>query len=50
MLGAYGAPPPYLDALRQRDVECERIDVELQLRLDAGIQCIMEGRDRFAIA
>lgn len=45
VLGARGAPAPYLDALRQRAIESERIDAALQLRLDAGIQAVMEGRD-----
>jgi aspartate racemase len=45
VLGAHGAPPPYVDALRQRDIACERIDATLQRRLDAGIQSVMEGRD-----
>ena len=45
VLGANGAPPPYLDALRQRDIACERIDAALQLRLDAGIRAVMEGAD-----
>jgi len=45
VLGAHGAPPPYLEALRQRNVECEQIDATLQRPLDAGIQAIMEGRD-----
>jgi aspartate racemase len=45
VLGARGAPQPYLDALDRRAVGCERIDAALQLRLDAGIQAVMEGRD-----
>lgn len=45
VLGAMGVPPPYLDAFRQHDIECERIDATLQQRLDAGIQSVMEGRD-----
>ena len=45
VLGAHGAPPPYVDALRQRDIEYEEIDATLQLRLDAGIRSVMEGRD-----
>jgi aspartate racemase len=45
VLGARGAPQPYLDALGQRAVECERVDAALQLRLDAGIQAVMEGRE-----
>src|SRR5438046_1196319 len=44
VLGAHGAPPPYVDALRQRDIEYEGIDAPLQLRLDAGIRSVMEGR------
>jgi aspartate racemase len=45
VLGARGAPRPYLDALRHRDIACEQIDAALQLRLDAGIQAVMEGRE-----
>jgi aspartate racemase len=45
VLGARGAPPPYVDGLRERGVACERIDAELQRRLDAGIQAVMEGRE-----
>jgi aspartate racemase len=45
VLGAFGAPPSYMDALHQRDVECEQIDPALQSRLDAGIQAVMEGAD-----
>lgn len=45
VLGAHGAPPPYVDALRQRDIECERIDATLQQRVDAGIRALMEGTD-----
>jgi aspartate racemase len=45
VLGARGVPQPYLDGLRERGVEAERIDATLQLRLDGGIQAIMEGRE-----
>ncbi|MBM3218576.1 MAG: amino acid racemase [Candidatus Rokubacteria bacterium] len=45
LLGARGVPQPYLDALAERPVAVERIDAALQLRLDAGIQAIMEGRE-----
>ncbi len=45
VLGARGAPPPYVDGLSQRGIGCEQIDAELQLRLDAGIQAVMEGRE-----
>jgi aspartate racemase len=45
VLGAYGAPPPYLEALRGRDIACEAIDGTRQGRLDAGIQAVMEGGD-----
>jgi aspartate racemase len=45
VLGARGAPRPYLDALHDHAIECERIEVGLQLWLDAGIQAVMEGRD-----
>jgi aspartate racemase len=45
VLGANSAPPPYLDALRQRDVACEEIDAILQAPLDAGIRAVAEGAD-----
>jgi aspartate racemase len=45
VLGAFGAPPPYVDALTRRGVEIERIDERLQARVDAGIQAVMEGRE-----
>jgi aspartate racemase len=45
LLGARGVPQAYVDGLRERGVEVERIDATLQLRLDGGIQAIMEGRE-----
>ena len=45
VLGARSAPPPYVDGLSQRGIACEQIDAPLQLRLDAGIQAVMEGRE-----
>ena len=45
LLGANGVPPPYVDALRQRDIACERIDATLQAGVDAGIRAIMEGAE-----
>jgi aspartate racemase len=45
VLGFNGAPPPYLDPLRERGVHCETIDLALQAPLDAAIQAVMEGRD-----
>ena len=46
VLGFKGAPPLYVDPLRQRGIRCETIDAPLQARLDAAIQAVMEGRDR----
>ena len=45
LLGANGVPPPYVDALGQRNIACERIDATLQAPLDAGIRAIMEGAE-----
>jgi len=45
VLGARSAPPPYLDGLRQRDIASEQIDAAIQVRLDAGIRAVMEGRE-----
>jgi len=45
VLGARGAPRPYVDGLRERGVACELIDAALQQRLDAGIRALMEGRE-----
>lgn len=45
VLGFNGAPPLYVDSLRQRGIRCETIDGALQTRLDAGIRAVMEGRD-----
>lgn len=43
VLGARGAPPPYVEGLRGRGIACEQIDAALQQRLDSGIQAVMEG-------
>jgi aspartate racemase len=45
VLGARGAPPPYVDGLRGRGIACEQVDAALQQRLDSGIQAVMEGRE-----
>ena len=45
VLGARSAPPPYLEGLRQRGIASEQIDAAIQVRLDAGIQAVMEGRE-----
>jgi len=45
VLGAFGAPPPYVEALAGRGVLVERIDAHLQAPVDAGIQAVMEGRE-----
>lgn len=45
VLGFNGAPPFYLDPLRERGVHCEMIDATLQTPLDAAIRAVMEGRD-----
>ena len=45
VLGAHGAPPPYVQALTGRDVGIEHIDAGLQASVDAGIQAVMEGRE-----
>lgn len=45
VLGFKGAPPLYVDPLRQRGIRCETIDAALQTRLDAAIQAVMEGLD-----
>jgi aspartate racemase len=45
VLGARGAPAPYVEGLGERGIACERIDAALQRPLDAGIQAVMEGRD-----
>jgi aspartate racemase len=45
VLGARGAPPQYVEGLRQRGIACETIDATLQQRVDAGIQAVMEGRE-----
>ena len=45
VLGAQGAPPPYLDGLGRHGVAYEQIDAALQARVDAGIRAVMEGRE-----
>jgi aspartate racemase len=45
VLGAHGAPPPYVEALTRHQISVERIDAALQARVDAGIQAVMEGRE-----
>jgi aspartate racemase len=45
VLGFNGAPPLYLDPLRERGVHREAIDAALQAPLDAAIRAVMEGRD-----
>jgi aspartate racemase len=45
VLGARGAPRPYVDGLGQRGIACEGIDAALQRRVDAGIQAVMEGHE-----
>jgi aspartate racemase len=45
VLGFRAAPPLYTDPLGQRGVVCETIDGARQVRLDAAIQAVMEGRD-----
>ena len=45
VLGARGAPRPYVDGLRERGITGELIDAALQQRLDAGIRAVMEGRE-----
>ena len=44
VLGAYGAPPPYVAALNRAAVDVEQIDARLQAPVDAGIRAVMEGR------
>lgn len=44
VLGAYGAPPPYVAALNGAAVNVEQIDARLQAPMDAGIRALMEGR------
>jgi aspartate racemase len=50
VLGFRAAPPLYTDPLRQRGIRCETIDGQLQARLDAAIQAVMEGREGAAEA
>jgi aspartate racemase len=50
VLGFRAAPPLYTDPLRQRGIACETIDGALQVRLDAAIQAVMEGREGAAEA
>lgn len=45
VLGAHGAPPPYVEALTRRHIQVEHIDARLQGRVDSGIQAVMEGRE-----
>jgi aspartate racemase len=45
LLGAHGAPPPYIEALAARSVAYEGIEAALQARVDAGIRAIMEGAE-----
>jgi aspartate racemase len=45
VLGAYGAPPPYVAALNRAAVDVEQIDAPLQAPVDAGIRAVMEGRE-----
>jgi aspartate racemase len=45
VLGAFGAPPPYVEALAGRGIDVERIDARRQGPVDAGIQAVMEGRE-----
>ena len=43
--GFAGAPGVYVDALRQRGIECATIAASLQAPLDAGIHAVAEGRE-----
>jgi aspartate racemase len=45
VLGAFAAPPQYVEALRGRDIAVEEIGATLQRGVDAGIQAIAEGRE-----
>jgi aspartate racemase len=45
LLGFHGPAPFYLDPLVARGVACEVIDTASQMRIDAGIRAVMEGRD-----
>lgn len=45
VLGAYGAPPSYVDAFTRRKIDVELIDATLQGGVDGAIQAVMEGRD-----
>jgi aspartate racemase len=45
LLGFHAPPPFYREPLVARGVACEGIDGALQLRIDAGVRAVMEGRD-----
>ena len=45
LLGFHAPPPFYRDPLVERGVACEVIDAATQLRIDAGVRAVMEGRD-----
>jgi aspartate racemase len=45
LLGFHAPPPFYREPLVDRGVACEGIDAALQLRIDAGVRAVMEGRD-----
>ena len=45
LLGFHGPAPFYVEPLRERGVACEVIDGASQLRIDAGVRAVMEGRD-----
>ena len=45
VLGAFAAPPPYVDGLTRLGIAVERIDARLQHPVDAGIHAVMEGRE-----
>ena len=45
LLGFHAPPPFYREPLVDRGVTCEGIDAALQLRIDAGVRAVMEGRD-----
>jgi len=48
--GFAGAPAVYLDPLRERGIKCETIDAQAQVRLDAAIVAVAEGREGVAHA
>ena len=45
LFGFHAPPPFYRDPLAARGVACEGIDAALQIRIDAAIRALMEGRD-----